>query len=189
MSSVTVIGAGVFGAWTALRLAEDGHRVTLLDAFGPANGRASSADHSRVMRAGYGADTIYSRWATASRRDWQWLSAETGLELLTTTGALFIGEPGHPYLRASYDTLTALGLPADWLEPFEIAARFPVIAIDGLGPALFEPNAGVLRARTAVHAVVALARSRARIEYRSGSVAPLDEARATPLVRTTDGSE
>ena len=64
MIQIAVVGAGVFGTWCAWHLAERGHRVTLVDAYGPGNGRASSADHSRVIRAGYGADAIYSRWAS-----------------------------------------------------------------------------------------------------------------------------
>ena len=39
---VAVIGAGVFGAWTAHHLLNAGHKVTLVDAYGPANARASS---------------------------------------------------------------------------------------------------------------------------------------------------
>ena len=54
--NICVIGAGVFGAWCAKFLADRGHRVTLVDAYGPANGRASSADFSRVIRSGYGPD-------------------------------------------------------------------------------------------------------------------------------------
>ena len=183
-----VVGAGVFGAWTALRLAEDGHRVTLIDAFGPANSRASSSDHSRVIRAGYGADVIYSHWATASRRDWDWLSAEIGQPLLTETGALFMGEPGTAYVRDSYTTLSAIGVAAEWLEPPAIAARFPVMATDGLGPALFEPHAGALAARAAVQALVAMATTRAGVEYRTGSIAPLDEDRRTPALALADGT-
>ena len=63
---IAVIGAGVFGSWSAWFLAAAGHEVLLIEAYGPANGRASSADHSRVIRAGYGADAIYSRSAHAS---------------------------------------------------------------------------------------------------------------------------
>ncbi len=188
MSSVVVVGAGVFGAWSALRLAEAGHHVTLIDAYGPANGRASSADHSRVMRAGYGADAIYSRWASASLRDWAWLSTETHQTLLTTTGALFMGEPGNAYVRDSYQTLSAIGLGAEWLEPTEIAVRFPQISIAGLGPALFEPNAGVLRARAGVQALVGFAVSRAGVDYRLARVAALDESRGAAEVRLSDGS-
>ena len=39
---VIVIGAGVFGAWTAAKLQEKGRRVLLLDAWGPAHARASA---------------------------------------------------------------------------------------------------------------------------------------------------
>src|SRR5688572_33059166 len=112
---VTVIGAGSFGAWCAKFIADAGHSVTLVDAYGPANGRASSSDHSRVIRAGYGADEIYSRWATESLRDWQWLEAMTGQSLLARTGALFMGEPDSAYVRQTLATLTTIGVAADML--------------------------------------------------------------------------
>jgi len=44
---VAVIGAGAFGGWTALHLLERGARVTLLDAWGPGNSRASSGGAGR----------------------------------------------------------------------------------------------------------------------------------------------
>ena len=37
-----VVGAGVFGAWTAWHLVRAGQRVLLVDKYGPANARASS---------------------------------------------------------------------------------------------------------------------------------------------------
>ena len=48
---VVVVGAGVFGAWTAHHLQQPGHRVTLVDAWGPAHSRASSGGESRLTRA------------------------------------------------------------------------------------------------------------------------------------------
>ena len=42
-SSVVVVGGGAFGAWTALHLREMGHTVTLLDAYGPGNSRATAS--------------------------------------------------------------------------------------------------------------------------------------------------
>jgi len=55
---VAVVGAGVFGAWTALHLARRGKRVLLLDAYGPGHSRSSSGDESRIIRMGYGADEL-----------------------------------------------------------------------------------------------------------------------------------
>ena len=52
-SHIAVIGAGVFGAWTAHHLLGSGHRVTLIDAHGPAHSRASSGGESRMTRAAW----------------------------------------------------------------------------------------------------------------------------------------
>jgi sarcosine oxidase len=186
--NIAVIGAGVFGTWTAWHLAEDGHRVTLIDAFGAANGRASSADHSRVIRCGYGADSIYSQWAREALRDWNLLSVAAGQTLLIPTGALFLGEPGNAYVRASHDTLSSLGIRAEWLETSEMAVRFPQISPEELGPALFEPDAGVLRARDAVRALVQVLAARARAKFRVARIAPLDESRSVADVRLLDGA-
>ncbi len=166
-----VIGAGAFGAWSAWFLSRRGHRVTLIDAYGPANPRASSADHSRVIRSGYGRDAVYSQWARDALRDWQWLSRETGRELVTASGALFLAPPGNDYLDATYATLTELGIDVARFTPDQLRARYPQMAIDGLGSAVFEPNAGIIRARAAVQALVTLMQERKAIEYRVARLA------------------
>ncbi|MGZ8846878.1 MAG: FAD-dependent oxidoreductase, partial [Pyrinomonadaceae bacterium] len=68
---VAVVGAGVFGAWTAYQLQQTGKRVVLIDGYGPANNRSSSGDESRIIRMGYGADEIYTRSAQRSLQLWQ----------------------------------------------------------------------------------------------------------------------
>jgi glycine/D-amino acid oxidase-like deaminating enzyme len=65
MTPIIVVGAGCFGAWTAYRLARSGHAVTLLDAYGPGNSRASSGGETRVIRMGYGAQQIYTQASTS----------------------------------------------------------------------------------------------------------------------------
>jgi sarcosine oxidase len=186
--TVAVVGAGVFGAWSALKLTEAGYRVTLIDAYGPANGRASSADHSRVIRAGYGRDAIYSEWAAAALVDWAALQRETGVPILAITGALFLGPPDHGYISDTFTTLTTIGRRVERLAAEDLASRFPVIAIDGLGDAVYEPDAGVLRARAGVQAAVRLATSSRGVAYRTARIAPLDEQRTTVAVRCADGS-
>jgi sarcosine oxidase len=185
--STIVIGAGVFGAWCAWWLAERGHRVTLLDAYGPANARASSADHSRVIRCGYGADEIYARWAHASLADWQALAARTGRELVVTSGALFLGGPDNAYIRSTQATLARLGLPVEPLDAEALGARFPQIRHPPSGSAVFEPGAGVIRARAALQALVAGMIDEQRVQYRVARVAPPDESRATAEFRLTTG--
>src|SRR5260370_7377162 len=47
---VAVIGSGAFGGWPVLHLRDVGPRVTLLDALGPGNSRASSPHPTRFTR-------------------------------------------------------------------------------------------------------------------------------------------
>ena len=71
---VAVIGAGVFGAWTAWHLKNRGLTVRLLDQYGAGNARSSSAGESRVIRFSYGGDPIYSEMARESLGQWAALS-------------------------------------------------------------------------------------------------------------------
>src|SRR5947208_8502023 len=68
---VAVIGAGAFGGWTALHLLRRGARVTLLDAWGPGNSRASSGGETRVIRGTYGPNQPYTKMAVRARQLWQ----------------------------------------------------------------------------------------------------------------------
>jgi glycine/D-amino acid oxidase-like deaminating enzyme len=185
--TLVVIGAGVFGAWSAWFLAARGHQVTLVDAFGPANARASSADHSRVIRCGYGADEIYSRWAHAAVDDWNWLSRESGRALVETAGALFMGPPGTAYIDDTYQTLTTLGIACELMTPSALCKHYPQVACNGLGSTLFERDAGAIRARAALQLLVKLLTQRTGAGYEVARVLPLDESRDAPVFTTTSG--
>ena len=69
--NVVVVGAGVFGLWTALTLLRTGLRVTLVDAFGVGNIRSSSSDETRALRAGYGATEVYVGMVARSIELWK----------------------------------------------------------------------------------------------------------------------
>src|SRR5438874_6045135 len=98
-----VVGAGVFGAWTAWHLRRAGQRVLLLDASGPANARASSGGESRLTRTIYGADDVYTRMAWDSLEPWRWLSSRSGLPILHTIGVLMFFGKREPYAVQSID--------------------------------------------------------------------------------------
>src|SRR5436309_10736545 len=109
---VAVVGAGVFGAWTALHLAKRGQRVLLLDAYGPGHSRSSSGDESRIIRMGYGADEIYTRWSQESLLQWKELFAATRNEpLFQKTGVLWLADAGNPALQATRQVLKRCGVP------------------------------------------------------------------------------
>src|SRR5215472_2111138 len=105
-----VVGAGAFGTWTAHFLRRAGASVILLDAYGPANSRASSGGESRVIRMGYGPDELYTRWAMRSLPHWCELGARTGREFFHQTGVLWLSNDADPYLRSLYDVLGSAGV-------------------------------------------------------------------------------
>src|SRR5436190_12574285 len=108
---VAVVGAGVFGAWTAWHLRKAGARVTLMDAWGPGHSRASSGGESRIIRMGYGPDEIYTRMAMRSLDIWQELFRQTQPPLFHRTGVLWLAREDDPYSTATRDTLTRLRVP------------------------------------------------------------------------------
>ena len=184
---VAVIGAGVFGAWTAYQLQRAGKRVVLIDAYGPANSRSSSGDESRIMRMGYGADEIYTRSAMRSLRLWQELSARTDEPLFYQTGVLWLAHEDDPYPLKTAATLEKLGVGFEKLSTTEISSRYPQIGLDGISWAMLEPNSGVLSARRAVQAVVRQAIAHG-VEYLqeavSGPIVP--PVNRAPNARTTN---
>jgi glycine/D-amino acid oxidase-like deaminating enzyme len=151
---VAVIGAGVFGAWTAHHLQQAGHRVTLIDAWGPAHSRASSGGESRMTRAAYGKDAIYTRMAMDSLPQWKALSAVSGLPIFIPAGVLFFFANEEPYVRDSIAAHRKFGLPTDVLTQAEMARRFPMIDFEGISVGLYEPGFGALMARRSVLTLV-----------------------------------
>src|SRR6185503_8404755 len=131
---VVVVGAGVFGAWTAHHLHERGARVTLVDAYGPGNSRSSSGDETRVVRCGYGPDGIYSEMARRSREQWRALSDRLGHPepFWHTAGVLWMAARRDQYTTDTQDTLTRLGMPVEVLTAADLSARFPQFNPDGI---------------------------------------------------------
>jgi len=151
---VAVIGAGVFGAWTATHLQRAGHRVTLVDAHGPAHSRASSGGESRLIRAAYGRDTIYTRMARDSLPEWQALSAASGLPIFHPCGILFFFGEEEAYVRDTIAAHQEAGLATKVLTQAEMAERFSAIDFERIELGVYEPGFGVLMARRAVQTLV-----------------------------------
>lgn len=166
-----IVGAGVFGAWTAEHLRRAGRRVLLVDQMGPANARASSGGESRMTRSAYGRDTVYTRMAHASLAEWRALSARASLPLFHQTGVLFFFEEMVDYARGSIAVHADLQLPLLQLDRKELEHRWPQLNFEGAQFGLFEPGFGALMAR---RAVIELVREfvAAGGEYRLAHAAP-----------------
>jgi glycine/D-amino acid oxidase-like deaminating enzyme len=151
---VVVVGAGAFGGWTALELRRRGARVTLVDAWGPGNARASSGGETRVIRATYGARAVYTKMAARAMQLWQAHDAKWERGFFRKTGALWMFGGDDTFGRASVETMRAHGLPIEPLTPQQASRRFPQIAFEGIRSVLWEPEAGYLFARRACEHVV-----------------------------------
>jgi len=183
---VVVVGAGVFGAWTAKKLQEAGKSVLLLDAWGPAHSRASSGGESRMTRAGYGADEIYTRMAWESLPEWRALSQRSGLPIFHETGVLFFAPRIDDYFRQSIEVHRRLGHPIEVLDGAALRRRFPMIDFTGIDAGLYEPGFGALMARRAVQTLVAEF-VRAGGTYRQEAVRPPADAPVRDTIFTATG--
>ena len=154
MQTVVVVGAGSLGAWTAHQLARSGRRVTLIDAFGPGNSRASSGGETRLIRMGYGSDEIYTRWSWRSLDLWKDLFERTDPTLFRETGVLWMARDRDPLTTSTLATLERVGIPHDRLSRADLESRWPQVDFGLVTWAIYEPASGVLMARRAVAAVV-----------------------------------
>ena len=191
---VAVIGAGVFGAWTAYHFQQAGARVALLDRYGPANSRSSSGGESRIIRMGYGPDDLYTRSAQTSYEQWLKFFKEIESQpandylrpLFYRTGVLWLAREHDSYSEATAVTLRNAGVRCERLDHNEIRRRYPPLKINPTFWGLLEPDSGILMARQAVQALVAHQR-KIGVTYLPDEVgAPRGEGKLN-VVTTRDG--
>jgi glycine/D-amino acid oxidase-like deaminating enzyme len=142
-----VVGAGAFGGWTALHLLRRGAKVTLLDAWGPGNSRASSGGETRVIRGVYGKDRIYTAMARRAFELWHESEARWKKKLLTPTGALWMVADSGEFVRSSIPFLREFGFAYEEISTAEARRRYPQVDFAGIEWALLEKEAGYLLAR------------------------------------------
>jgi sarcosine oxidase len=159
---IVVIGAGIWGSSTAYHLRRMGAKVTLVDAYGPGNARSTSGDETRGVRSSYGDKTgslgeVWMLWARESMKRWIAFDDEWGrdfrLNLFHVTGdMIFRSEWDNFQLRCKvwWDKNK---IPYEILRPEDVRKSFPVFSIDDITAILYEPDAGVVRARRATQTV------------------------------------
>ncbi len=168
---VAVIGAGAFGGWTALYLLRGGAKVTLLDAWGPGNSRASSGGETRVIRGTYGPKAQYTQMAARALQLWNENQTRWKQKLFHRTGVLWMTSPEDAFEKASLPLLRAAGIPFEEWSVADARKRFPQISFENVQWCIWEPESGFLTARR--NCAVVLENFLAEGgEYREVSVAP-----------------
>ena len=185
---IVIVGAGVFGAWTALRFSRAGHKVTLIDRFGPVNERSSSAGESRIIRSAYGPDEIYTLMARRSLQFWKsFFIEERCPECFRNTGVLWMAPQNEPTIWQAKEVFDRLLIPYEWMIGEQMARRHPQFKLEGETVALFEPDAGALLAEKSVRAVVAAA-IRAGTHYETADIKrPALNSFPLAWIEATDG--
>jgi len=162
---VIVLGLGAMGAATAWQLARRGVRVLGIDRFDPPHRFGSSHGDTRITRLAIGEGAHYSPLAMRSHAIWREVEAETGAELMTTTGMLLISSTATRasvhvphFFRNTIAAAERYGIAHERLDAAAMRRRFPQFAVadDELG--YFEPDAGFLRPEACIRAQLELAR-------------------------------
>ena len=157
---VAVVGAGAFGAWTALNLQQSGAQVTLIDQYGPANSRATSGGETRGVRTGYGGRRTslqWVRWARQAIEMWRAWDERWQDMLLPrvffTTSDLIMRDEWTDFMESVRTNWDETGVRYEVIDADEIRSRWPVIDVTDITVALWEQDAGVVRARRAIESV------------------------------------
>jgi sarcosine oxidase len=145
-SDVAVIGAGIVGLSTAYALTEQGASVTLYERSVPGNGQ--SGGESRIFRHSHD-DRRLVAMAREARSVWREWEERFGRELLSRDGVVAIG-PAVPRRLAVLQDVG--GVRARAIGADELAGLLPLLA-PWQGPAMFDEDAGAIRARAAIEAL------------------------------------
>ena len=160
-----VIGAGAFGGWTSYHLRKLGAHVTIVDAYGAGNSRATSGDESRGVRSSYGdkaapVGELWSSWARKAMHRWPQFDREWGHDLKTQmffkTGDLYMRSEWEPQIKRTREMWEKAKVPHEVLTADECRYRWPQINVEGISAVLYEPDAGVVRARRGAQAVASV---------------------------------
>jgi glycine/D-amino acid oxidase-like deaminating enzyme len=163
-SDIVVIGAGGWGSFTALNLRRMGAKVTLVDAYGPGNARSTSGDETRGVRSSYGdrpgeQGEVWMLWAREAMKKWTAFDDEWGkdlrLNLFHVTGDLIMRSEWDNFQLRTKVWWDKHKIPYQVLNPDDVRKAFPVISMDDITAVLYEPDAGVVRARRAAQAAAA----------------------------------
>ncbi|WP_155916553.1 MULTISPECIES: FAD-dependent oxidoreductase [unclassified Mycolicibacterium] len=177
-----VIGAGAWGLPTAAELARRGHRVTLIDRYGPLNAVSSSAGSTRLWRLA-DPDPLRVRMAQRGVDAMHRLSGRVGTPVFLTRGLLW---RDHESLPAVMSTLDGLGVEYTSVAPDDVDRFFPGLHGDGRD-ALWQPVAGVVLAAASLQAQLRIFQSASGATLLERDVARVEKVSNGVRVVLADG--
>ncbi len=197
---IAVVGAGAFGGWTALCLRRKGARVTLLDTWGPGNGRASSGGELRILQtklyAGGGMYTdketyrpLYMKMTARSAEFWLEHQERWNQMLFKRCGALNFYTNDNENGRESARVMREWGVNVEELDAAELRTRYPQVNFEGVDWGLLDVDAGLIRARVACREVLRGFLAEGGEYKQLGVNAPTVDGDGVRSLRLSDGSD
>lgn len=154
-STISVIGAGAFGGWSALYLLRAGYRVTLIDAWGAGNSRSSSGDETRVIRSTYGDNEFYFDLNVRALELWKEHQKTWNKPLFNNSGVIWLCyEETTKMMEDSLPFAKKHNMKYERLSLADIKKRYPAISTQYLQHAWLDPFGGFLKARESCQAVL-----------------------------------
>ena len=151
---VAVVGCGAMGAATGWRLQKRGAEVVCYDRYSPPHDLGSTHGESRITRTAYMEGPFYVPLLKETFPLWRELERSSGTELLTMTGLLTIGRPDSVAVRGVLESARLHGLDVKVYDATEMRRRYPAHLVADADVAVFDPQAGVLRAERVVEAML-----------------------------------
>ncbi|AWT54966.1 FAD-dependent oxidoreductase [Mycolicibacterium smegmatis] len=142
-----VIGAGAWGLPAAAELASRGHRVTLVDRYGPLNAESSSSGPTRLWRIA-DPDPVRVRMALRGIEAMHRLAERSQATVFLRRGLLWRDDESLPDLIA---TMQRFDVDHTIVDDGDVASYFPGLRPDGRA-AVWQPEAGIVLAEESLRA-------------------------------------
>lgn len=145
-----VIGVGGMGSAAVYQLAKRGHDVLGIERYDIPHRRGSSHGDTRIFRLTQPEHPDYVPLAERARTLWRRLEAESGADLLTTTGSIHAGPEGSEVVAGAVDSCEAHDVPYEVLSGTELNERFPGYELPDGHRGVFQPDGGYLACERAI---------------------------------------
>ncbi len=125
-------------------------QVLVLEKSRVGHDRAASSDTTKAIRYEYGESEMYARMVGKALELWQALERETGADLYVNSGVVTWGRGDAPHARASFRTVSRMGIPIREVSPAELCSFYPQFHVADMTYATINPEGGFMRASNCV---------------------------------------
>lgn len=141
---VAVVGTGTIGAMALWRLAERGIKAVGFEAYAPGHDRGAAGGESRIFRMAYREGPEYVPLLTSARQMWHELESHAPGPLFYRSGFVTVGDPDHPDIVTSMESVRVHGLDIEVLDAHQAAQRVPEHPVRDGETMIFDPLGGLL---------------------------------------------